>query len=118
MGLIRELMAQPGVLAAGEYSYRGDRFSYEGRLTPEMARMASIMCRATHMGVHMECDMLGVFCPGCGLVPSRGWAVRGPRYSVCVMANFFCILENIDGTMNGVLGRMHAALREASADMV
>ena len=32
MGLIRDLMVQPGVLAAGEYSYRGDRFSYEGNL--------------------------------------------------------------------------------------
>lgn len=118
MGLVRDLMAQPGVLAAGEYSYRGDRFSYDGNLTPEMARMASIMCRATHMGVHMECDMLGVFCPGCGLVPSRGWAVRGPRFSVCVMANFFCFLENVDGTMNAVLRCMHESLDEVAIDMV
>jgi roadblock/LC7 domain-containing protein len=118
MGLIRNLMAQPGVLAAGEYSYRGDRFSYEGDLTPELARMASIMCRATHMGVHMQCDMLGVFCPGCGLVPSRGWAIRGPRYSVCVMANFFCIFENREGTMNAVLRHMHESLDEAPTGMI
>lgn len=111
-------MGVPGVLAAGEYSYRGDRFSCEGQLTPEMARMASIMCRATHMGVHMECDMLGVFCPACGLVPSRGWAVRGPGFSVCVMANFFCILENRDGAMNAALRCMHASLDATAIDMV
>jgi len=118
MGLISDLMALPGVLAAGEYSYRGDRFSYEGQMSPEMARMASIMCRATHMGVHMECDMLGVFCPGCGLVPSRGWAVRGPKYSVCVMANVFCFAENASGVMNGIIKRMHESLDQSSTEMI
>ena len=116
--MISELMAQPGVLAAGEYSYRGDRFSYQGQLTPELARMASIMCRATHMGVHMECDMLGVFCPGCGLVPSRGWAVRGPEVSVCVMANYFCIVKNQRGAMNAVLRCMHQSLDQVAIDLV
>lgn len=118
MGLIGDLMGLPGVLAAGEYSYRGDRFSYEGQMTPEMARMASIMCRATHMGVHMECDMLGVFCPGCGLVPSRGWAVRGPGFSVCVMANVFCFADNTAGSMNRILALMHASLDHVSREMI
>ena len=46
MQIVKQLMAIPGVIAAGEYAYRGDRFSYEGALTDEFARMASILCRA------------------------------------------------------------------------
>jgi len=44
MRIISQLMAVPGVIAAGEYSFRGDRYTYEGHLTPETARMASILC--------------------------------------------------------------------------
>ena len=40
MSLIDELSAMPGVIAAGEYSYRGDRFSCQGQLDDEKARMA------------------------------------------------------------------------------
>ena len=58
MSLINELSKLPGVLAAGEYAYRGDRFSYEGHLSEEMARMASVMCRSTTMALHMQVDML------------------------------------------------------------
>ena len=38
--LAAELVNQPGVIAAGEYSYRGDRFNYKGQINAEMARMA------------------------------------------------------------------------------
>lgn len=31
MHIVKQLMAIPGVIAAGEYAYRGDRFSYQGR---------------------------------------------------------------------------------------
>ena len=58
MSLIHELTQLPGVLAAGEYAYRGDRFSYEGQLSEELARMASVMCRSTTMALHMQVDML------------------------------------------------------------
>ena len=47
MSLVAELAAMEGVFAAGEYAYRGDRYSYQGHITDEHARMASIMCRAT-----------------------------------------------------------------------
>ena len=73
MGIVSELLAKPGVIAAGEYAYRGDRFSYRGALSEEHARMASIMCRATTMGANMEGAMLDALRPGCGLRPA------GPR---------------------------------------
>ena len=119
MAILSELSALPGVTAVGEYSYRGDRFSYKGNLDEEQARMASIMCRATTMSVHMQADICGSFCDdSCGMVPGRGWMVRGPRFSVCVYANVFCFLDNQQSSLNEVMKVMQARLGETTSDLV
>jgi len=118
MSILTELAALPGVVAAGEYSYRGDRFAYKGQLDEDQARMASIMCRATTMSVHMQADILGSFCEQCGLTPARGWAVSGPRFTVCVVANVFCFLDRDTGSANDVLAVMRERLADAPGDLV
>lgn len=118
MSIVTDLLAKPGVVAAGEYAYRGDRFSYRGALTEDHARMASLMCRATTMGANMEGRMLAAFQPGNGLQPPRGWLVHGPAYTVCVMANVFCLLENTKGSINDVVGFMRQALANVPADLI
>jgi len=119
MSLVAELLTMPGVLAAGQFSYRGDRYSYQGNLDHETARLASIMCRATNMGAHMEGDMMGAFCSGdCGLLPIRGWTVSGPRYSVCVVANTFCFVDNDAASLNQVLHTMRKELADEPMEMV
>ena len=79
MSIVTDLLAKPGVVAAGEYAYRGDRFSYRGALSENHARMASIMCRATTMSVNMEASMVEALQPLSGLLPARGWLVHGPE---------------------------------------
>lgn len=106
MSVISDLVATPGVIAAGEYTYRGDRFSYEGQLDQETARMASIMCRATTMAVHMETDMLKHLKSDCGCAPARGWVVRGEKITVCVMANIFCFVDNDSSSLNEIMEYM------------
>ena len=118
MSVAAELANEPGVIAAGEYSYRGDRFSYKGQMTDDMARMASIMCRATTMSEHMQVDMLGEHCPQCGVGPPEGWIVRGPAFSVCNVANVFCIIENDNASMNHIVALMRKRLAGASHDLV
>ncbi len=58
-----ELANLPGVIAAGEQFYRGDRYSFKGGISDDMARMAAIMCRATTMSEHMQVGMLHHHCP-------------------------------------------------------
>lgn len=105
MNIITELASQNGVIAAGEYSYRGDRFSCEGQLDDEKARMASIMCRTTTMAVHMQTDMMESLKAACGFAPARGWVVRGRQFSVCVIANVFCFV-NSDGSIDDIVKLM------------
>ena len=118
MSILSELVTLSGVTAAGQYSYRGDRFSYKGHLDEEQARMASIMCRATTLSVHMEANILSSFCKDCGLTPARGWVVRGPAYTVCVVANVFCFVDNNNGSINEVLALMRENLADAPDDLV
>jgi roadblock/LC7 domain-containing protein len=118
MSLVADLVATPGVIAAGEYSYRGDRYSYKGQLNDDMARMASIMCRATTMGVHMETDIMDNLYGYCGGAPARGWAVKGPSFTVCVIANVFCFLDNSSASLNQVLGMMREQLADVSDKLI
>ncbi|MFV1983460.1 MAG: DUF2173 family protein [Thiohalomonadales bacterium] len=93
----------PGVLAAGEYSYRGDRFSFDGEMTDEMAKMASIMCRSTSLAVHMQVNMMKSLGSDCGCSPSRGWVVNGKNFTVCVIGNNFCFVNNNESSLNKVM---------------
>ncbi len=118
MSIVAELLTKPGVIAAGQYAYRGDRFSYKGKLNEELARRASIMCRATTMATTMQAGMITAFRPGCGLQPVRGWMLRGPRDSVCVVANTFCFIDNERGSPGAILQFMHQALTDADIDLI
>ncbi|MBD3670633.1 MAG: DUF2173 family protein [Gammaproteobacteria bacterium] len=118
MSLVSELASTPGVLAAGEYSFRGDRFSYEGMMDNEQARLASIMCRATTMATHMQTDMMDQFAESCGCAPSRGWIVKGRDYSVCVIANFFCFVDNHNASINDVVKKMRTSIGDTEQALV
>lgn len=118
MSVAAELVNVPGVIAAGEYSYRGDRFSFKGQLNDEMARMAAIMCRATTMSEHMQVGMLEEHHPNCGVSPPRGWIVRGPAFSVCNIANVFCFVDNRQASLNAVVALMQKRLADASHELV
>ncbi len=112
MSILSELAATPGVVAAGQYTWRGDRYTFEGRLDPEHARMASIMCRATTMATHMQARMLASLPGGEGLDPPRGWFVCGATHSVCVLANVFCFIDNARTSPATVLAAMTERLGE------
>ena len=118
MSVISELAGRPGVIAAGQYSFRGDRYTYEGNMTDEMARMAAVMCRSTSLGVHMEADMLSRLSDSTGLTPGKGWAVRGPAFSVCVMSNVFCFMQNGERAFDDTVHFMINKLRHSSNDLI
>lgn len=119
MSLVADLAAKPGVIAAGEYSYRGDRFSFKGELDAEWARMASIMCRATTMSTTMAARTAAeITDEGAGFVPFRGWILRGADLTICVVANVFCMLDNRSASVNAVMADMQAQLGATPDDMV
>lgn len=108
MRIISQLMHIPGVIAAGEYAYRGDRYAFEGDLPAEYARMASILCRANTLSTNMQAEILCSFAEDCGLSPVQGWIVHGRDLSVCVVGNVFCFCRNQPGVLNDVMTIMRA----------
>jgi len=118
MSLIQELANQTGVVAAGEYAFRGDRFSYVGQLSEEHARMASIMCRATSMATHMQVDMMKSLGKDCGCAPARGWVVKGTQFSVCVIGNTFCFLDNNAASINQIMQLMLQKVTNQTGDLI
>ena len=118
MSIVPELAAMEGVIAAGEYSYRGDRFTCEGEMTDDMARMASIMCRSTTMAVHMQMDMIKNLGHESGFTPARGWVVNGENFSVCVIANHFCFIQNGSASLNSVMSYMRENVPDQEGQLV
>jgi roadblock/LC7 domain-containing protein len=118
MHIIKQLMAIPGVIAAGEFAYRGDRFSYEGALTSEFARMASILCRSNTMSVHMQSEIFNSFAENCGCRPAQGWIVRGADVSVCNIGNYFAFIENRPELLNDVMTIMRAKVGDLGDDLL
>ena len=118
MQIVRQLMAIPGVIAVGEYAYHGDRFSYEGALTDEFARMASILCRANTLSVNMQSEIFDSFAENCGCRPVQGWIVRGAQISICVVGHYFAFIENRDELLNNVMTIMRAKVGNVQDDLL
>ncbi len=118
MHIVKQLMAIPGVIAAGEYAYRGDRFSFEGALTDEFARMASILCRANTLSVNMQAEMFDSFAENCGCKPVQGWIVHGDSMTVCAVGNYFSFIENREDLLNDVMTIMRAKVGDIEDDLL
>ncbi len=121
MTILSELSSIPGVRAVGEYSFHGDRvsFHHRGELSDEQASMASIMCRASTMALHMQADLLDAQGEsGRGLTPCRGWMVHGRCYTVCVIGNVFCFVANDSPALNAVTVPMGERIAHAADGLI
>ncbi|MFN2381821.1 MAG: DUF2173 family protein [Guyparkeria sp.] len=126
MSLVTDLMGQAGVLAAGDFAYRGDQYyHHHGDLSEDETRMVSTLCRANTAAVRMEGDMLAMFsrvcqpgAGGCGFEPTKGWVVHGDKRSICVISNVYCVLDNEKASLTKVLGLMRERLADASDALI
>jgi len=118
MNIVKQLMAIPGVIAAGEFAFRGDRFSYEGALTDEFARMASILCRANTLAINMQTEIVDSFAEGCGCRPVQGWIAHGNLITICVVGNYFAFIEKRKELLNDVMTIMRAKVGDVQDDLL
>ncbi|MBN2873192.1 MAG: DUF2173 family protein [Halothiobacillaceae bacterium] len=111
MSLVNDLMGQPGVLAAGDFAFRGDQYyQHKGNLSDAETRLITTLCRANSASVRMEGDMLSMFsrvcqpgAGGCGFEPTKGWVMHGKTRSICVISNVYCVLDNQQASLTKVL---------------
>ena len=124
MRYIGKLMKMPGVIAAGYFTYKGEVREYLGQLNKSEAQRLAAMCYANLRMVRMQGNMLEAltaYKPShdrCGLHSANGWIVRGAQKTVCVVSDSFCILNNIDGSLNDVLHLMLSETREAQDHLI
>ena len=112
---INQLASLNGVLAAGEFFYHSEGYSYAGLLEPEQARMAAIMCRANTEAVAMQADLVESYAEDAVAPKPRGWLVTSEHFSVCVVGTLFCFIDNASGSLNEVMHQMEQLAPSASA---
>ncbi len=109
MANLDRLMQVKGVWAAGEFTDDGKLLAYKGNISEEQAAMAAEMCAANNAMAKMQCDGYTAF-SGQEWTPLHGWALTGPKYSVCVMGNVGVFVNNDEVSFNQVF----KALREVA----
>ena len=107
MANLDRLMKIKGVWAAGEFTDDGKLVAYKGNISEEQAAMAAEMCAVNNAMAKMQCDGYTAF-SGQEWTPLHGWALTGPKYSVCVMGNVGVFVNNDEVSFNEVF----KALRE------
>ncbi len=116
MSIITQLLSIPGVIAVGEFSPRGELVAHGGLLDSHQARMAAVMCNANSLAIHMQAGILDSLVGGGGLVPIQGWIVRGSCFTVCVVGQRFCFLEQETASVGQVLALMRPVGSNPPAD--
>ena len=101
MADLKKLLQIEGVFAAGEFDDQGNLLAYEGDISEEEAAMAAKMCWANNAMATMQTEGYTAF-SGQEWVPLRGWALTGPKYSVCVVGNVGVLVENDKASFNKV----------------
>ncbi len=109
MSNLDKLTQVKGVWAAGEFTDDGKLLAYKGNISEEQAAMAAEMCAANNAMAKMQCDGYTAF-SGQEWTPLHGWALTGPKYSVCVMGNVGVFVNNDEVSFNQVF----KALREVA----
>ena len=102
MPILSELMKTAGVVAAGEFTYKGELARHLGKLSEPHAQMAAELCLANTTSINMQAEIYCLFDQSCGIRSVPGWIVRGNDFSVCAIGNYFCFVENRAGTLNQV----------------
>jgi len=101
MATLKDLMKIKGVFAAGEFDEKGNLVAFEGDITEEEAAMAAQMCAANNAMAKMQTDGYTAF-SGQEWTPLLGWALTGPKYSVCVAGNKGVFVKNDEVSFNEV----------------
>jgi len=101
MADLDKLMGVKGVWAAGEFSPDGKLIAYKGDISEEHAAMAAMTFATNTMMADMQTQSYTAF-SGQEWTPLMGWALTGPKYSICVAGNVGVFVNNDEVSFNEV----------------
>ena len=107
MSKLKELMNVKGVTAVGQFNDDGTLVGFEGHMSPTEAAMAAQMCATNKMMGQMQVDGFTAMSGEEGWTPLVGFAISGPKASVCVEGNIGVFTNNDEVSFN----QLFAALR-------
>lgn len=101
MANLDKFLSIKGVFAAGEFDANGNLVAYKGEISQEEAAMAAKMCAANTAMASMQTDGFTAM-SGQEWAPLKGFALAGPKYSVCVAGNVGVFVKNSEASFNEV----------------
>ena len=108
MAKLKDLLAINGVVAAGEFTDEGTLMALEGNITEEEGAMAAQMCATNKKMMQLQVDGYTAVSQEDGWTPATGFALAGPKLSICVYGNIGVFLETGKASFNQVMQAMQA----------
>jgi roadblock/LC7 domain-containing protein len=99
---LQDLLKIKGVFAAGSFSDEGNLTGFAGDISEDHAAMAASMCAANLHMARMQTDGYTAMSGESGWTPATGFALAGPKFTVCVKNNIGVFLRNGEGSFNEV----------------
>ncbi|GAB4174757.1 MAG: DUF2173 family protein [Rhodocyclaceae bacterium] len=109
MSDLNRLLKLKGVFAAGSFSDDGRLTAFAGDIKEEHAAMAAAMCAANMHMARMQTDGYTALSGESGWTPATGFALSGPKFSVCVMHNTGVFARNGEASFNEIFKALSAA---------
>jgi len=99
---LNKLLEIKGVFAAGTFSDDGKMTGFAGDLKEDYAAMAASMCAANMHVARMQVDGYTAMSGESGWTPAKGFALSGPKFSVCVVGNTGVFARNGEASFNQI----------------
>ena len=105
---LNKLLKIKGVFAAGTFTDDGRLTGFAGDIKEEHAAMAAAMCAANMHMARMQADGYTALSGESGWTPATGFALSGPKFSVCVMGNKGVFCRNGEASFNEIYKALSA----------
>ncbi len=101
--MIRRLLAQDGVEVVCHFRDDGTLTEGYGRMErSDMGKLAQFAHDYRRM-IQGNADQLSVFTGMRGWTPPRAWVLRGEKQTLCGVANFVCVVNNHEGSLQDIM---------------
>jgi roadblock/LC7 domain-containing protein len=107
--MLKRLLAVDGVMAVCQFRDDGQLVEAHGVMDEAVYEHLAKFAHDYKRMVQGNADQLAMFTQMRGWTPPGGWMVRGPKWSVCAVANVVCVFDHSAGSVNEVMKELQQA---------
>ena len=103
---MKEIIEDPGVLGAVQFTPKGDLEAYKGRFSEAEARIAARMGASNATLMQMQCRLYADYSRQPEWMSFEGWVMLGPDRGILVVGDTLCLLDPAKASINELIAAL------------